>query len=365
MLDSLGSDNGYNYEVWGPYDEGYSDTYVRNLSVTFDVNLLGKDGSAEVGRVGHQAGGYFFQRTDYTPEYRSEAWDNGDHYFDGGILTFGFGNSDLTIFGGRNSDRMTSQGTELNGILLHNYAPGMVDQSLGFTLDTPLGDNGGLKLNYIMFDSNTVSTFDSEDVNRNTVYGGELNYSFGDLKLMGSFAQSDVGYNSDAVIDEDNTAVHGRIAYDGGNWGFNGGYREIERYFHAPGSWGRLADWYNPTDISGAHGTIWYLLNNTVALWCAFDDVEVAGDSDYTFDEIRAGLNFKLADGKRLGLSIEDDEFDYDGYIYHLRWYSVSYDQSIGENSDLMFKYTFSDHDTDGDTWARGGLLSTQVRIKF
>ena len=87
MFDSLSGDysgSGYNGEPYGPYDEGYTDNYVRNLSVTFDGNLLGKDFSAEVGRVGHQAGGYFFQRPDYTPEYKSEAWDNGDHYFDGG-----------------------------------------------------------------------------------------------------------------------------------------------------------------------------------------------------------------------------------------------------------------------------------------
>ena len=51
-------------------EEGYSDTYVRNLSVSFDVNLLGKDGSAEFGRVGHQAGAYFFKRKDFTPEYQ-------------------------------------------------------------------------------------------------------------------------------------------------------------------------------------------------------------------------------------------------------------------------------------------------------
>ena len=181
-----------------------------------------------------------------------------------GILSFNFGSSELTVFGGRNSDRMTSQGSELNGMDMHREFDGMVDQSLGFTLDTPLGDNGGLRLNYIMLDSNTVDSYDSDDVNRNTVYGGELNYSFGDVKLMGSFAQSDVGYNTDVVMDDMNTAVHGMLAYDGGNWGFNGGYREIEEYFDAPGSWGRLADWWNPHGIKGTHGTLWYSVNDTV-----------------------------------------------------------------------------------------------------
>ena len=375
MFDSLASgysgeyDSGYNSLAGGQYSEGYTDNYVRDLSVSFGGNLLGQGFDAEVGRVSHKVGYYLFQRPDYTTEYQNEAWDNGNHYFDGGIFTFDFGGTEFGVFGGRNSDRTTSQGSELNGMSLHRAlgsysSDSPVDQSLGLTLDTEIGDAGSLKLAYIFLDSNTVNDFEGEDANRNTIFGGELNLEFGDINLFGAFSQSDLGYNTDVVIDEMNTAVHGAIRYDQENWGIGGGYREIEEYFSAPGDWGRIGPIWNPTNVKGAHGHAWFKASDTVELWAAGQQLELIDDEDYEITSLRVGLNFDLNGGSKLRLSYEDVNFEDDGDDADFAWYTIGYDKSLGENSDLLFGYTFSDHNIDGDV-LKGGLVSTQIRIKF
>jgi hypothetical protein len=362
---------GYNSLPGGRISEENTDTYLRNLSVAFDGNLLGQGFDAEVGRVSHKVGYYLFQRPDYTPEYRSDAWDNGNHYFDGGIFTFNFGETEFEVFGGRNSQRYTSNGSELNGInlsaALSDYSEGgsPVDQSLGLTLNTPIGDAGDLKLAYIFLDSNTVTNFMDEDVNRNTVFGGELNLEFGDITLFGAYSQSDLGYNTDVVLDEDNTAVHGAVRYDQENWGLGGGYREIENYFSAPGDWGRIGPWWNPTSVKGAHGHVWFKASDTVELWAAGQQLELIDDEDVEATSLRVGLNFDLNGGNKLRLSYEDVNFDEDGDESDFAWYTVGYDKSLGENSNLYFGYTFSDVSIyEGDMF-KGGLVSTQIRIKF
>jgi hypothetical protein len=357
---------GYNSIPGGTYSEYDSDVYLRSLSVMFDGNLLGQGFGAEVGRVSHRVGRYLYQRPDYTTEYQSEAWDNGEHYFDGGILTFDFGDTSLNVFGGRNSDRLTTNGYEINGMMLFQMGDSeqMVDQSLGFEYDVPLGDSGGLKLAYIFLDSNTLS----DGVNRNSVYGGELDFDLGGVTLFGSYSKSDLNENTDVVNDEDNEAYEVGLYHEGDGFAAGVRYREIDKYFFAPGDWGRVGVFWNPTDMEIGGAFVMFELNPTVDLVGYYEHAEVVDGSLLTagdeIDSYTVMLNFDLNGGKKFGLSYEDTDYKLDGGDLYSRWYTARYSQPLGENSQFMLGYTFSDADL-GEAAFKGGLLSTQIQIKF
>ncbi|MBX3118402.1 MAG: S-layer homology domain-containing protein [Fimbriimonadaceae bacterium] len=392
-----------------PFEEGDTDVMWQTLWVKYDTSLWGQNFSATMGRLGHQVGSYFMKRPDNTPYFRSEYWDNGDWYFDGAILDFKLGNADLTVFGGRQSDRFTTSGIDINPMAAgrsgHSYQGAgdtrprgygsngfniFVDQHLGFTADLPLGQNGNLQLNYLIFDSNsTTSLIGSSDVfNRVVVFGGDFNWKVNDrMKLNAGYSQSNLMENGTTRLDEDNSAWWAKLKYDGGRWNGYVGYRSIDPQFAAPGDWGRVGIWWNPTDVQGFMAGIGFDLSSSTKVhfggqWYTGRDVMLADGGGLTQDDklrvLSASLKHRLSSSWNLMLGAECVEWDLNAFSEKPResWYRFGLSHDMGNHSKLSFMWEMSDYNGKGvtgfnpfsgssDSRATGGFLTTQISIRF
>jgi len=353
-------------------DTGNMDIYVQNLSVAFDTSIYGLAFNAEVGRVGYKVNPYLFQRPDNTPYFANDRWDNGEWNFDGVILGFNFGKAKLDVIGGRNSSRNST-----NGLGIQNMTAGTgtsaflgaagggfggrpvgftsgnlvnVDQSLGAHLSVPLSNRGNLNLAYLWLDSNTTSASPAGAVNGVSVFGGDVNFNFGSLAFDGGYGKSNTRFNNHEVNTDDNSAWWGNVGYDANKWGLKVGYRSIDPMYGAPGDWGRIGIWWNPTDIQGVNGNIWYNLNNDLRLTANGGsyqgrDTGLAGalTKDDKVSHYQVGLAYKMATNYDLALGYEEVRWDLTGATSGgsgdpiERWYNVGFGWSLSDKAKLKF----------------------------
>ncbi len=403
------------------YREVDGDFWVPEFSVAMDTSLWGHNFTAKMGRVGFQAGNMFFQRPNTTPYFSSEYWDNGNWIFDGGIFTFQFGSANLNVFGGRQSDRHSVNGVDINpmwaGQVGHvwsrdfgdprpaGFANGalMIDQHLGFNLNVPLSNKGSLVLNYIKLDSNNLTPIGGSPimlVNRVMVFGGEINFNLGEkMKINAGYSKSNMGYNHHTELDEDNSATWARLNWSASDkWGLHFGYRKIEPQFNAPGSWGRFGDYWNPTGFQGGMVGGWFNLNDRASLHASsafyrgtdtdIDGIVGFGDEDKV-NILKVGLDYKLNEswdmmigGEWVRWNLEDDVSDgFNGGNPSDTFFRLGLKYKVSGNAWWSFLWESTNYDGDGVSgWgpfgfstegngssqkATGGLISTQFGIKF
>lgn len=409
ILSSTTSGTAFSYNQLNPgvaYGEGPADFYIHNLEVHLDTSLLGLGFNARIGRVGHQVGSYFMKRPDTTPYYDSEIWDNGNYIFDGAVVNFGLGAANLTLFGGRNSDRLTVNGQELGGMQIgsvgHQYVPGgsrplgfagtsvTADQSLGVTASIPLTDRGKLNLSYLIFQSNVDTPIPTE-INRATVFGGELDFTLGRIGLNAGYAQSNHDYTDSSVIDKDNYAWWVKGSYNATNWNLTLGYRYIAPQFGAPGDWGRIGLWWNPTDIEGFHGKLNFNLGENLRLALGGEyyfgtETTIGSVTGLTQDDtitrftLDAHYNINSTWKASLGAELVDWDLESVGTFAGgrpvERWYRIGLGYTPNANTRLSINWHLSDIDSKGVTGFstpfatprgrnQGSLLSTQLSVRF
>ncbi len=364
------------------FSTGGSSTYVHSATVSFDSALVGQGFGAVIGRMGYQVGPYLFKRTDYTDYYANERWDDGNHRMDGGLLKFNFGAAKLHVFGGVNTGIQTNAGTEVSPI-----GGGFVDRTLGVQVVFPIGEMGGVNLAYLWHDSNDLAVApNGNNFNRINVYGGEVNLGFDKFKVYGAYSKTPLSENTSNALDEDNSAFHAGIKYDGGNFTVGGGYREVENFFSAAGSWGRIGNQWNPTNIKGFNAMVSFNAGENLKLYAKGEFAEpkenVVGYAFNGFDKMNTftvGLDYKLAENWGAMLKYEDTKFDLvgAGADPKQKWYTVGINYGLGGNANIRFTYQFSDLDF-GATPAgvaldpvgnggryKGGLLGTQLTVRF
>lgn len=363
-------------------DSANTDIFFNTMYVSYDSELVGQGVGVTVGRFGHQVSKYIWERPAYSEDYyKNDMRDNGDWYLDGVALDFNFGSAALTAFAGRNSNLLTTNGGEINSSMLPGSGSALVDATLGLQLDVPIGDQGDITLAYLWQDSFDTNTIGASQVNRRNVYGADANFTFSNIKFFGSFAQTDIGYNTNSVLDNDNTAWEAGLGYDGGNFYVKGGYRRVEENFMADGSWGRLGTVWNPTNIEGFNAKVAFMPSSDLKVYAKGEFLEAINGGAGNWgavssnDEIMTytvGVNYALSTAFDLGLKYENTEFDFNsGTDPELRWYTLMLGYNMAENAKLMFTYIYSDVDYKGRTIGglagtyKGGLLGTQLSVKF
>src|SRR5688572_924934 len=262
-----------------PLSESVETVYVHDLVVRFGTSLVGQGFGVEMGRIGHQAGSYFMERQDTTPYFENERWDNGNYYFDGLNLGFDWGAMDLNIYAGKPSNQTTvgggsfrtmsaglQQTVNLPPAIFIGTGEMMVNQMLGADLGIGLGSSGDIMLHYIFLDGPTTAS----GYNRVSVWGGEVDFDLGNIMVNAGYSQTDMSLNSTNVIDSDNAAWWAMAGLGLGSIDLNIGYRSIEPFFGAPGSWGREGVLWNPVNVEGLHGDVSFNLGNVDAKIAAY-----------------------------------------------------------------------------------------------
>lgn len=379
----------------GRFDEGFQDTYIQDLWVMFDTSLAGLAFNAQVGRIGYSVSPYIYMRPDNTPYYVNERWDNGKWMMDGALLGFNFGSAKLNVFGG-----VTSNATTSNFNLLQPIGGGRVgipfdkagarpvgfstmqfsdfNRVLGTNLSVPLTQNGSLNLAYIWLREDDGSPAAGNGIN---VFGGDVKFNFGGPTLEAGYSQSNVVYNSDTIVDDDNAAWYARLGWNQNRWGVNVGWRRIEPQFNPPGWWGRIGVWWNPADIEGWMADAHFDLTDSVRLTASAEMYQgteaLAGGltNDDNINRYVAGVAYKLNNAWDFGLGYEHVEYDFTGPGGKPveRWWNIGFGYTLSNNVGLKLLWQISDYhnglrpgfDIDGRSTYRGGLATAQLSVKY
>jgi hypothetical protein len=405
-------------------DDIETDIWFHTFQVIFETSIWGQDTKIRAGRVPYHAGPYTFMKPETSYDIKLPYFDGPDWIFDGFVAGLMFGNVGVDIFGGRQSDRRTSDGTDpwemWAGNYGHPFEPGgftgndsdrprgvgsnmngiHIDQHLGFNANIPVG-KGKLNLNYLFLDSNDTQTLGSSPLvmaNRVTVFGGSLMFPVGGFNVEAGYSATNLNEDSDTVIDEDNAAWWLNANYKRGDrWGVDFGFRQIDPQFYAPGYWGRVGIWTNPTDVQSAHVGGWFKLSDRTNLHFRkefFRGLDKSLGSSQGLgedDEVRSfrlGVSHKISDAWSMWLGGEwvewdladrFDEFDtlvFDGGKPRERWYDLGFKYAFNENAFFSFLWQISDYDAKGvagfnpfsdlgDDKARGHRKILQLSVKY
>ncbi|MFI5385747.1 MAG: S-layer homology domain-containing protein [Fimbriimonadales bacterium] len=413
-----------------PFGEAVESWYFQDFNVNFDTSVLGLGFNATLGRTGYKVSPYIFQRPDTTPYFANDRWDDGRWMFDGGVLGFKFGGAKLDVFGGRNSSQTDTAFTGLQpmfaGAAGNPFSPGasvgrprgfernndfgnggimsglMIDQSLGLNLQVPLSHTGALNLAYLWLDADNplsvIGNTSGRNANRVNVYGGDLKFNFSSINVEGGYSKSDVMSGSHTIINKNNAAWYGTLGYASNNWGIKGGYRRVEPQFGAPGDWGRIGIWWNPTDIEGWMADFHFDINKDVRLMASggsytgtnttLNGVTGLGTNDH-LTHATIGLGYKMGGNHTLMLGYETVMWDlkdriganFTGGKPTEQWFNIGWGVDLSSRAKFSVLWQISQYDSKGvadmgpfgngpggatsQTKAEGGLITTQLTFRF
>jgi hypothetical protein len=393
-------------------DDGDEEWYIQDFWVRVPTSIGGMDVDFTGGRIGVMVAPYIFMRPDATPYYTNSRWDNGKWMVDGANLGFNFGSAKLNIFGGRTDDRKTTQGqNDIQNIMAGRVgipfdpSPGGVDRIRGFTsnffedidrvlgvtLSFPVTDNGSINLAYIWLASDSIMAVGPDSANGVNVLGVDARFNFGGPTLEAGYSQSNIVFNSDSIVDEDNAAWYARLGWNQDRWGVNLGYRHIEPQFAAPGWWGRIGIWWNPVDIQGFMADAHFDLSDSVRLtasggWYEGTETTIGGSTGLLHDDelthYMVGLAYKINGNWDFGFGYEHVEWDlvargaFAGGNPVERWWNIGFGYTMGNNVGLKLLWQISDYDGRGTSGfnpfsgsandrARGGVGVAQLSVKY
>lgn len=375
------------------YGEGLGDAYIQELGVKFKSSIGGLGFDAEIGRIGLGGSAYTLRRLDNTTYFENSRWDNGLYTFDGAKLAFNFGGAKLGVFAGKNSARLSTNGFDINPLVIAaggrtavtDAAASTIDRSAGAMLNLPLGKVANLNLEYLWLENNANNglAVGGATGNRLAVFGGTVTGNVGKIGVEGTFNQSNLQQGETNVVDEDNQLYGGKLSYGTTKWGLSAGYFVVGANYAAPGDWGRVAILRNPTNVKGFVGGGHYDISSALKLTFGGQFWE-GNENGFNFTgfnentEIRAfnaGLSYALNPNLTVFGSYESTEIE--GLVgatntAKYRFTTVGFSHGLSSTAKLSLQYQLSDVSNEaflGSVGAgnrfTGGFLTTQLTVKF
>ena len=399
----LGSQNLYSAFVNTQYTEGDTSIFLQNLEVSFPTRFAGVGVAARIGRLGYKASPMILQRPDTTSFYKNDRWDNGLYAVDGAELGLDFGGGKLTgIIGRTNIQDTTNNGIGFQNLIVGAEQSGyngngsflgyqgvgnvlfpggmQVERIQGLNFATNFGNgNGTINASYLLLDANQYSGFSTTTnrfINRASVFGGNIDYTFGRINVGGSFGEMDYADDDNSAFNANNNKyfeAHG--GYSGPKFGLTGGYRHIEAQYQAPGDWGRYGLIRNPTNVEGYNINGSLAVTGALKLTGGYENLDQMLGGDGNIEKYTVGLGYDLPSGVKLFGGYENTRFD--GFAaggtpeYSFVTAGVGY--NFASNSSFTFQYQYADVDNDfviGNNRGTGGnfkgsFFSSQLSVKF
>lgn len=370
------------------YSESTSDSYIQELAAAFKLGGT----SFLAGRIPVARSAYVLRRLDTTSYFENDRWDSGQFTVDGvrvRIPTFAGG---LELYGGR-----VGNITTLNGALVNPLRSGPIngpfpdaqpatgsrlnfDRIVGVNLarrDGPLVAN----LDYLQLDADeSVLLNPTRGANRLEVVGGEVGFGFGRSILSGGYRVSNLRDGGAVLVPRDNSAWN--VDLNVGQFGDKPlvSYRVVEANYLAPGDWGRLGVWRNPTNLESLQGNL--------ALGARSFRLELHGewgrgrsnayadssllDRDSRFVVLSAKLSKQFRSGQQVFVNVESTSLHKLPGIAgssRYRWVGIGGRFLSGKNQFLTLQYELSDIRNDYQVTNvgqfKGGFLTGQWSLKF
>lgn len=360
-----------------PFREGAGDIYIQRFAVEIDNGIAGTPFKAHVGRLGaHTANPYLFRRADTTPYFSNPRWDSGDWMFDGVILGFNFGeNSSLTLMGGRNANRRSVNGTELQPIA--NQGESFINSTIGAEAKFGIGNVGTVSLAYLLHSENDDLGNPLVGADRLEVYGGGINLKpINGIAVEGGYGKATLKQGNDTVNDDDNTTYYVGLGYNKENWGLMLGYRKVEPNYLGQGSWNRIGTKWSPTNIETFYGNANLSLGENLKLKLAGEFGEtidaqggIAAESEIV--SLSGKLEYNMNEFFKIMGGYETVKVDNGANDVEQRWFTLGFGYNMSKNSMLGIVYQYGDVE-NGAPWGvapagnyKGHILTTQLSIKF
>jgi hypothetical protein len=421
------------YNPYGSATTGSSNAEITPwkayISAPISVGPLGLI-NIEAGKTGVQFTPYTLKLVDYDSYTNITKTDNGEVIFNGLKGSFRVGGVGITAFGGTNGNALFQNGARQSGIPLvmtagsyeqndifggllqnsiaYNLYSGLplvvapITQSAGLraTLGVPFG--GTLGLNYVSagingaFASNTAGVDPIGTSSHGQVYGADLALKlFKGIGVTAEYSNSNLTTGtSQKAFSNDNSAFTDKNLHDAydvrANFGIksialSAGYRQVDPFFGAPGAWGSLGSWKNPTNIKGFVGTVGVPITSGISLAGSYEDYKsvingqpgpntLDKDSGTKIQHWTAGLKFNLSSANGVDLGVEQVNLNpNDGLDNKARqtFYNIGFGTKVSDNASFKLLYQIIDYkDRDADLLyngndAKGSLAMGQFQVKF
>jgi DNA-directed RNA polymerase specialized sigma24 family protein/opacity protein-like surface antigen len=380
-----------------------TDIVLWKAAVNAPISVFGTEVNLTIGRFENRINPLTLWRPDVDVYTTIDRYDNGYYSMDGVKAAVGIGSVQIGLFAARNNTVNTNNGG--NFMAVHggignstNIAAahpstavvagiGAFDSSAGATVEVNLGDRISLSGEVVTMKRATTNVAlgnVNPKVNRLNVYGGHLKANLIDrLTITADYAQSDLLLQESNVNNKDNWALLVGVGYTfSETLSLSAGYREVRPYFAAPGYWGRIGYWHNPTDIKGADVALaWKLgafaIDAKGGIYKGSNRPASFVRKDDEITHIAAGVLWNASEKLNLNVS-------YEGVLWNLKtsspgrkptenYVTLGVDYKVSDNALLKLLYQVVDFNANGVTdWrvnrddkARAGVAVAQFSVKF
>ncbi len=276
------------------------DAYLQKLELKFPFSPIGHDGKLEMGRIPIKISPLTLYKPDVDTYFDIPYEDRGSYMMDGAMFHTKFCHQImLNAFAGQFSSVTGTHGPAWNspiaGVDAGNGGFGQTVFSNGLKTAGQLaglsgnaliagqiaGVTVGAPFNLMQGGYARFSTFEVAD-RRPGGFAGGPNGGFNAVKTLGSDfhlkptkdTQIDLNWAKTMTLTgrttwvglHQNNAFNAGVNYGYGSFNANAGYRYIDPLFYAPGYWGRIGNWLNPTNIQGPYYDFSYNVSKTVGL---------------------------------------------------------------------------------------------------
>ncbi len=431
----------------------YANVYKAYLDAAVKLGPLG-GGDLVVGRFGNQFTKYTLKQVDADIYTNLTQTDSGDIIGDGAKVSFKAGPAGVTAFavkmsadqfsqpyGGSVGAGFTGQAgnpfnpltaastqTRPGGLIAANHAAPL-DQgygvratfgtpeaaTLGFTLEqfglsnsrlTVPGTATGLALNGNDGITDPNATGGNAQFNRLTVYGADFNGALpfgipgvkkGGILVDASYTVSAQGFNQ-GFNNVGNgfryASTDDQLGVAFGGLSLKGGYQYIGPEFSAPGYWGRVGSWTNPTNVRGPVVSAKYAFTPKLSFNADYQQYKAAYGTNKNGTQINSplhqgdhlnryqvGFNYGLSSAYGVDLGYEDVQYDLRNAGGTLAapgkpretYVNIGIGHTISTNASVKLLYQIVHYDDKGtgfDSTANrgkedGGVAAAQFQLKF
>jgi hypothetical protein len=253
------------------------DTYLDTLEIRAPFTGIGRGSNLTVGRIPARLGRLVLWRPDVDTYFNVPWLDDGNYRIDGARLSTNFGSVNVEAFGGQFKSVMGANGQAWNSPLAGTALDPLGTRIFEFDakptgqptlgqmiVDEVIGVSAGIGIRQFGGGHVRFSVLDTEG--RHTeggftpftgvhVLGADMELRLSDrLNLTGDWGKTIAHTGRDNPMPgatHFNNAFNAALGFGIGALNISAGYRYIDPNFYAPGYWGRIGNWINPTNVQG------------------------------------------------------------------------------------------------------------------
>ncbi len=314
------------------------DVWINQLTLQTPFEGVGREGSLTIGRLPIQVSPMTLWKPDVDSYFGNPIVDDGMYRMDGVTLGTKLGSLGVLAFAGTFKTVIGTQstggvfnapiaglagpsvfGSKPTGIAVDN--PVILDQIGGVAVTLPLkvGEEGshlravgllgtGSQYEYWYDEGSGPSPNSATNV---AVLGADTQLNLSEnVAVTGAWSKTMTGggYGQGRdianLVNSYDNAFHGKVQYKSGNLALAAGYKYIDPMFYAPGYWGRVGNWINPTNIQGPNVTANYEFSPTFSMSAGGDFLTAARNwasagtlgKDDEIHRVKVGLRWAISD---------------------------------------------------------------------